>query len=730
MKILVVLMLVFSFAVAKDRPTVALVLSGGGARGGAHVGVLKVLEKNHIPIDMIVGTSMGSVVGGMYASGKTPQEIEKLLVGTKWKDFIRTDFDRQKIPMQKKSIDYSYHGNIGVGIDKDNHIVLPTGVLKREPLLMKFDEFVSNVEEVDDFDKLRIPFRAVATNIKNGEKVVLKSGSLSKAMYASSAIPGGLQPININGIDLVDGGVSDNIPIDVAKKMGADIVIAVDVSENFPKNIDVNSYFVVVGQLVNILMRKNANNSIKTLSKDDILITPKLDGYTGLDADKYAKIIALGYESALKHLGELKKLSLSDDEYAKYLKKHPRVEKKQSLIIDEIRIQNNTYLNDEIIREQIHQQVGKKFDDVKLREDIMNLYYLKVFDSITYDIKTKNNKNILTIYTKPSWNAKGDLLFGLILNDDFDGHSSYGLKLGYLMYGINSYGAIWRSDVEVGKRLRLYSEFYEPLDYADMFYIKPYMLYDKMTYVVPTDGAGNQELKGVRYGGGLEVGTNLSRSLRVSVGSALYRDSSKVKVFNYDDTFNAREAYIKALYDSLDNFNFPSKGFYAVAQFVKDSKAWGSDYDYEQIFAKIEKPLNYKNHTIIANAKYGYTDEKSENNQQITLYDRFYLGGMFNLSGYQLYSFAQNNVMFGSLMYRYRIKNGGFFGSLGMPLYAGATAEVGNSWDDDESFVWAKSITAGSVFVSADTPLGALYFTYGRANKEHESFYFYLGEKF
>ncbi|MCW9026342.1 MAG: patatin-like phospholipase family protein, partial [Thiovulaceae bacterium] len=287
MKYLFLISLIITVIFGNERPKVALVLSGGGARGGVHVGVLKELEKNKIPIDMIIGTSMGSFVGGLYASGKTPQEIQNILVKTDWQEYIRTDYNRIDIPMKRKQIEYYFQGRLGLGIDAKNNFVLPTGVFKRQPLLLKFLKESEHVEKIKDFDKFPIPFRAVATNILNGDSVVLKSGSLGQVMYASSAIPGGFQPIKIDGIYLVDGGISKNIPISVAKDMGADIVIAVDASESFDKNLNVNSYFVVMNQLVNILMRKNAENEISLLTSDDVLIIPYLNGYSGLDVDKY-----------------------------------------------------------------------------------------------------------------------------------------------------------------------------------------------------------------------------------------------------------------------------------------------------------------------------------------------------------------------------------------------------------------------------------------------------------
>lgn len=730
MRFFVLLTLIFVAAFAQERPKIALVLSGGGARGGAHVGVLKVLEQNRVPIDMVVGTSMGSLVGGLYAAGKTPQEIEKILVDTKWEDYIKTDFDRQNIPMRRKKSEYTYQGRLGFGINAENEPVFPTGVLKREPLLLKFDELTSSVKDIKDFDHLSIPFRAVATNIKNGDAVVLKSGSLAKAIYASSAIPGGLQPIEIDGIDLVDGGVSDNIPVDVARKMGADIIIVVDVSENFSETLDVNSYLVVVGQLVNILMRKNANESLLKLTKKDLLIAPKLEGYSGLDVSKYPQIIEAGYEAANRKKKVLQELALTPKAYTQYRKYFRQKQYAKNIVVDEIKINNTTYIDDAVIRKNISQEIGKKLDTKKLTQDILALYHLTIFDSITYDIQRKNGKNILLITTKPSWNNHGDVFFSISLDDDFQGHSAYSLKVGYFMYGINALGAEWRTDFEIGKRQRFYSEFYQPLDEKQLLYLQPFLSYEQLTYLIPTKSIGNQELRSTGYGGGMGVGANINRSFRIEGSLSAYKDRSEVALYAYDKNFISKQATLQFLYDSLDNYNFASRGFLGTLRLKKDAKSWGSDYDYEQLYCALQKPFTYKDNTLIFNAKIGLTDLKSQQTQQITVYDKFFLGGMFNLSGYQKYSFARNNIVFANVMYRYKIKNGGFFGSLGMPLYAGATLESGNTWDDKQTFKASSLKYAASLFVAADTPLGAFYFTYGAADVDHQSLYLYLGEKF
>jgi len=305
--------------------------------------------------------------------------------------------------MRKKEREYHYQGRIGLGVNANDEVVLPTGVFNRQPMLQKYQEETQNVAKIKDFDNLFVPFRAVATNIKNGDSIVLGSGSLAKAIYASTAIPGGFQPINIDSIYLVDGGVSDNIPIGVAKKMGADIIIAVDVSENFDNDIDVTSYLTVVGQLMNILMRKNANESIATLNEKDILITPNLKGFNGLDVDKYSAIIQAGVDITQKVYNEkLKYLSLNKEDYIAYLDNKKLHLKNRDIIIDKIVIKNPTYVNNEMITSRLTIKNGQKLDDEQLRKDILDIYNLGLFDEIDYKIVKKDDKNTLELTTTPS----------------------------------------------------------------------------------------------------------------------------------------------------------------------------------------------------------------------------------------------------------------------------------------------------------------------------------------
>jgi NTE family protein len=731
MRFFLLFSLCVSLLLAEQREKIALVLSGGGARGGAHVGVLKALEEYKIPIDFIVGTSMGSYMGGLYAIGKTPQEVEEMLLTTDWHKYIRTDFDRTTIPMRKKKYEYTYQGRLGLGIDVQNNLVIPTGVLKRQNLLFLFSQQTSHAENIHDFSDFSIPFKAIATNIKNGEAVILDSGSLAQSIYASSAIPGGLQPINIDGVDLVDGGVSNNFPIQVAKDMGADIVIAVDVSEDFAPHLDVNSYFVVMNQLVDILVRKNANESIKGLGKNDIIITPDLNGFSTLDADKYAFIIEKGYQAAKSMAPVLQKYSLSDAAYEEYKMLHRYHNDKDVPIIDAIEIQNPTYLSDSSLLNRLHVALGEPLDEAQLQEDLLLIYNMMLFDSVTYEVVKKEQGNVLKIITTPSWDNHGEVRFALGLEDDFMGHSNYSIKLGYTMFGLNSYAGEWRNDFEIGSKQRVSTEWYQPLDDMQRFYIRPSLSYEDRLDTLPAQrynlsSNGTFDLEVTRYGYAMACGIHLGTSYEFEVGLGSYEDSLVIATYDLDKKFNAKPLYGSFLMDNLDNLNFPNAGQKVELRWTKEMQSLGSDYDYEQIYVDAELPLTYRAHNITLYAKYGNTYK----NDITALAGSFSLGGLFNLSGYVPYSLNDDSMFLNVAKYRYQIKDGGFFGALNVPLYIGGSLEMGSTWQKDSDFNAKNIKKSATIYVAADTVLGPFYLAYGVSDEGESSGYLYLGEKF
>ena len=234
------------------RPRIGLALGGGGARGIAHVSVLREIEAQHIPIDCIAGTSMGALVGGLYSSGMSVDAMEELVRSTNWTQLFDDAIPRAERSYRRKQDDKDALATVGVGLN-DGRVRVSPGLLQGERILAMFESSTLGVSAIDDFDDLPIPYRAVATDLNTGQPVVLGRGSLAMAMRASMSLPGIFQPIEIDGRVLLDGGIADQVPIDVLRAMGADIVIAVDVGPPLMKLDGDASLLQVVSQISGML---------------------------------------------------------------------------------------------------------------------------------------------------------------------------------------------------------------------------------------------------------------------------------------------------------------------------------------------------------------------------------------------------------------------------------------------------------------------------------------------
>lgn len=249
-----------------DRPCTALVLGGGGARGGAHLGVLKQLEAQQIPIDLIVGTSIGAFVGGLYASGHSPDEIEKILQTLDWGAGFTDKVSRDEMPLRRTQQRDQYAIRLDIGLGKDG-VKMPKGLLLGQAMA-ELIELAYGVQSANQhFDQLPIPFRAIATNLRNKDTVVLEQGSLLSAVQASMSIPGVVQPMRLDGKVLVDGGVANNLPISVARQFGATRIIAVAIDAPLREETQLDSAFAVTEQLTSFLVRQEVEQQKKAVNR-------------------------------------------------------------------------------------------------------------------------------------------------------------------------------------------------------------------------------------------------------------------------------------------------------------------------------------------------------------------------------------------------------------------------------------------------------------------------------
>ncbi len=298
-----------------DRPKIGLVLGGGGARGYAHVGVLKKLEEMRIPYDYIAGTSMGSIVGGFLATGMESDELAQVVRDADWDDLFKDKTPREDLPFRRKADDDLGLYGPKLGIGKDSSL-LPKGVVSGQKVIFMFESITSQRVNTTDFDQLPIPYRAIATDIVTGDMIVIAEGDLSMAMRASMAVPGVFDPVRRGDALLVDGGLVRNLPVDVARDMGADVIIAVDVGTKLAGKDEIDNALAIVYQMSGMLTVKNTEIQIRNLGDDDVLIAPKIgDTITSADFSKLDEAIPLGYAAAEAVQEQLQKYSLSESDY-------------------------------------------------------------------------------------------------------------------------------------------------------------------------------------------------------------------------------------------------------------------------------------------------------------------------------------------------------------------------------------------------------------------------------
>lgn len=703
-----------------QRPKIGLALSGGGARGAAHVGVLKVLEEMQIPIDYVAGTSMGSIVGGLYASGMTPEEIESALANMDWDHIFSDKPLRQDRSFRRKRDDDLYLVKAKPGITDEGELKFPTGAIQGQKFLLAMRELTLPLSAVRDFDQLPIPFRALATDIGDGSSVVLKSGDLATAMRASMAVPVAFAATRIDGRLLVDGGITNNLPIDIARSMGADIVIAIDISTPHAPAEEVDNLLKITGQLTSIMTRSNVERQIATLADRDILIVPPLGDLSSADFDRSADAIAIGREAALAQRGELARLSVPDDTYRQLLAARSTRPSSSPPVVDFVRIENNSTVEDAMIRDRLRQTIGEPLDRQQLESDIGRIYGLELFEAVSYQvIEERGETGLLVSARARSW-GPNYLQFGLEMSADMDGDDKYNLGFGYLRTGINALNGEIRLAAQLGSEPLIVGELYQPLDTLSRYFVNPKIGYGARNVNVFD---GDDQLAEFRV---REAQLDLALGREFSVygeGRLGYRfRTGDVKLRTgtpgwEEVDYDTGSAYLRLAVDRLDNYNFPERGGLALLQYELAREGLGGDSDFDQIQAIGNSFTNFGNgHVVGLGGRISTT-----HNGSAAIQNRYRLGGFLNLSGHVEDSLSGQQAAAVTALYYRSFKPLSF-----LSWYIGGSLEYGGVWEESDD-IFSDGIAAGSIFLGADTPIGPAYFGYGHAEGGQNAVFFYLG---
>ena len=705
-----------------DRPKIGLALSGGGARGAAHVGVLRVLEQMQIPVDYIAGTSMGSIIAGLYASGMTPDEIEHALATMDWEQIFSDDPPREDRSFRRKRDDDLYLIKAKPGYS-DGELKLPSGLIQGQKFDLALSRLTQHVATVSDFDELSIPFRAVATDIGTGRSVVLSHGDLALAMRASMAVPGAFAATVIDGQTLVDGGITNNLPISVVREMGADIVIAVDISTPLMKPDEVRNVLKITQQLTSIMTRTNTEAQIASLTSRDLLIVPDLGDIGSADFTKAIEAVEAGRVAAEASRATLAGLSLTDADYRRHLaaRRQPSAER---LIVNFVRIENRSQLADGIIRERLHVREGEPLDTQQLEQDIGNIYGMELFESVRYEIVEEDGRSGIVVKVhERSW-GPDYLQFGLALTGELDGENIYDIGIAYLKTGINPLAGEVRFSAQFGGEPALSVDWYQPLDFTSSYFVESKIGYRRPNYYVYN--ADNDRIAEYRVSvaelelsAGREFGVYGEARVGYRGGTGKVERSVGAQELP-EGNFDSGSVFARLSVDRLDNVVFPERGYAAGLEYALFREGLGNDSELDQLKLELTYFETFGAHTVGAGGRFNTTI-----NGDAAVQDRFRMGGFFNLSGYNQNSISGEHSGFLGATYYRRFNQLKF-----LPWYVGGSLELGNAWEDRSDITWDSLIAAGSVFLGADTPLGPFYLGSGYAEGGQHSIFMYFGKTF
>ncbi len=706
-----------------QRPRTCLVLGGGGARGAAHVGLLRVMERERIPVDCIVGTSMGAIVGALYAAGLSADEIGAALAQTDWNAVMRDSPPRNERSMRRKEDELRLLGGVEVGV-QDGKVALPRGVIQGQRIELLFRRLLAPVWQVRDFDDLPIPFRAVATDLLTGEKVVFGEGDLVKAIRASMSVQGVFAPVRVDGRLLVDGGIVDNVPLDEARNLGAERLIVSRVGSPFLTEDQLGSPLAVSQQVTYVLMKRVIEMQLATLGPDDLLLQPDLGDITSQDFNRSVQAAAAGEAAAEKALESLRRFAVDEQTYAAFRARH-RPPGEATPTIAFIDVERAGTRTPDFVEGRVQQKVGEPLDVDQLERNLAQVYGEGRYSHVYWSLEEREGQTGLVVSTEDKRWGPDYLHFALRLSDDFEGNSNYQLLAEYTRTGLSARGAELRLRGGVGEVVQAFGEYYAPVGSSGTHAVSLYGNYRATNRDLGFPG--EIPLATYRYSQ-LFGGVRWSVSPHPDWEFALFAERGKEDLEldvgdsgalgNYRVDLGSIGAQLR--HDTIDSSAFPSKGQRFSLTYQGFLEGLGATGGSGVTRLQWDRAWSLGDHRLMGGLRVSTADGSDE---LLAAYG--FLGGLANFSGYAEQAiFAPQTALARTVYYR-RVSH--VDSLLTIPLYVGGSLEWGGYWADRNDVSAGDMRFAGSAFVGAQTFLGPIYLGYGRAEGGADSFYLSFG---
>lgn len=720
-----------------------LVLSGGGARGFAHVGVLKVIDELRIPIGCVVGTSMGAVVGSLYASGFSGVQIEKMLLDVDWTELADDRPDREELSPTRKRDDYNYPLGLDLGI-KGGQLKLSTGLVNGARFELLLQKLLASASVPMDFDRMPIPFRAVAADIETGEPVVLSDGRLLDAVRASMSVPGLFNPVPLNGRVLIDGGVASNLPVDVARTLSPSRVIAVNVSTRPASREAVTSMLGVYQQMVTLLTIQNVKAQLGRLGPSDIVITPDLTGVPFQDFSQMALSVSRGLTAAEQARPSLAPLGSTEADYAAYRQRLVPVTPPPQAAVARVELNPLDHVPENAVRSLFGVQPGEPVNPEALKGGVNRLLATGDFERVSYALKQTAEGTWVDLEAREKPWGPNFVRFGTDLSLGAQGNGAIGLSLGHLRTWANDLGAEWRNDMKLGRQLGFATEWFQPWSVGSPWFASARYSFNRQPRTLASDmlpGQSFMQLDVSVHELHLDMGYQLGNWGELRIGPAWRATRLKSAIGGIPDVsisgeyhllpadWNFRDAGIGAelVLDRLDNVFFPRRGFrlatnaYVGKTQSADAGQAVSDSDTVRR-ATVDFQGAYSLGRLTLSPKLILATSRSRNGDNTA---DLGLGGFKLLSGTPLESVWGSQLRFARLDAYYALREVDLFGRR---LYVGSTVELGSVGNADLTTYGMRSVKrAFSTYAAIQTALGPLYAALGKTLGGEAAFYLFLG---
>jgi len=703
----------------RHRPTIGVALEGGGAMGLAHIGVLKWFEEHHIPVDYVAGTSMGGLVGGFYATGMTPEEMQKLIEGLDWREILGDRTPYEDLSYRRKEDQHAYPNSLIFGLR--HGLSAPAGLIAGHQIGLLIGRVTLPYYGISSFDDMPVPFRCVATDLVSGQSHVFKDGPLAIALRSTMSIPGVFSPVREGKAVYVDGGLLDNLPTDVVRKMGAEIVIGVHLESAPVEANDIRSVFSVLNHSVSAVVTEN---EMRSLELADSIISVPLGEFTTVDYAKSEPIMQRGYEAAKTKARMLEAFALNDADWEAYLQARKAREHTELPIPQFVKVEGTSQRGAVDVARYLKGFPGKPIEPQRLDAALTRLTGVGRLDSASYWLTEQDGKAGLLVRVVEKNDAPPMFQMAFEVDGSPAGNVDFTMGTPFTFMDVAGYRSEWRTDLLLGNTYGVQTELYRPFSPESRWFFAPRADASDTTFQIyaKNDPLADYRIYRINIGG--DLGYSFGRFSELRVGYEVGSLNTKLRLGTPEiPAVEGRvgQSHLHYLLDHTDDPVIPRRGFSAESNFRWFDQSPGA----ASSFPSLDLKLGYFQPMTRIVSFFAESEGGSTLGTTSTGIPQFFLGGPLRLSAYG------NNEFQGNQYYLFRA---GFVHDLltlppfvGKKVYAVGAYEIGKMYGVTADSNLPNDVAAGLL---AETAVGPLFIGGSVGDSGHRKWFFQLGRVF